>query len=75
MMWYIISVLRAISGMSKIGTTFVRFHFTKRAAVKRFEKELVELGMARDVVRHLTAEYADMVSLNPMDYAKIVVHR
>lgn len=66
---YLIGLVRLMTGTARLGTLLVQEGFTKRAAVKRFRRVLQEQGLPHEVVNHLTGEYADMVSLNPLRYA------
>jgi hypothetical protein len=70
-MRYVLLIWHAMSGVTKLGSVYVQSIFVKKAAVKQFQQELQGLGLPQDVTAHLTADYADMVNINPFAYAKL----
>jgi hypothetical protein len=74
-MRYVFIIGRIVSLVARLGAVYVRSGFGKRSAVRRFERELLQQGLPRHVASQLTLEYADMVSLNPIDYTKTVKHK
>ncbi|MBA4543553.1 MULTISPECIES: hypothetical protein [Thermoactinomyces] len=70
-MGYLHLIGRTAAGLTKFSSAYIRCSLGKRTAIKRFEQELIQSGLPLPVVKQLTEEYADMVNLNPIDYAKI----
>lgn len=67
---YVTGLGRVIVGATRLSTVLVQESFTKRAAVRKFRQVLMDQGLPREVVSHLAGEYAEMVSLNPLTYAR-----
>lgn len=69
-MGYVTGLFRMVAGTAKLGTVLVQEGFAKKSAVKKFRQVLLEQGLPEEVVNRLTQEYADMLSLNPLSYAR-----
>lgn len=70
-MRYVQMVGSALGSLFKVGYVYIESLFTKRFAIRQFKQELFQLGLPHDVVETLTAEYAEMLSLNPFYYVKL----
>lgn len=69
-MGYVTGLGRAMVGVTRLGGVVIQAGFAKRTAVRQFEQSLLEQGLPRRAASHLADEYADMVSLNPLAYAR-----
>ena len=67
---YVTGLGRVIAGATRLSKVLVQESFSKRTAVRKFRQALVDQGLPQEVVSHLTGEYAQMVSLNPLAYAR-----
>lgn len=63
-------IVRAMSIAGKLGIRWVGSITMKQRAVRRFEFQLLSMGIPAKSVRALTDDYRNMASLNPVTYVR-----